>query len=184
MATVFVNDEYLTAVADAIRTKGGTSASLVFPQGFVDAIAAIETGGTQGLIFSKAHVYEFTTGAESATMTIPLDLETSPVFAMLMINDTLPVAPSGKIYPLSAIGLHAQKTGEPGTDSLTANITFVRGIYGGSKMTYSFDVGTITFSPSSVLFTITKTVSGYQYLFPPNKKFKVLVCESNFDVPL
>lgn len=35
----------LTAVADAIRTKGGTSASLAFPTGFVDAIEAIETGG-------------------------------------------------------------------------------------------------------------------------------------------
>lgn len=35
----------LTSIANAIRTKGGTSASLAFPQGFVDAIDAIETGG-------------------------------------------------------------------------------------------------------------------------------------------
>lgn len=34
----------LTAVANAIRTKGGTSASLAFPAGFVSAIQAIETG--------------------------------------------------------------------------------------------------------------------------------------------
>ena len=40
-----VNDTDLTAVADAIRTKGGTTASLVFPGGFVSAISAIETGG-------------------------------------------------------------------------------------------------------------------------------------------
>jgi len=38
-------DTDLTAVANAIRTKGGTSAQLVFPSGFVDAIDAIETGG-------------------------------------------------------------------------------------------------------------------------------------------
>lgn len=38
-------DTDLTAVANAIRTKGGTSASLAFPAGFVDAIDAIETGG-------------------------------------------------------------------------------------------------------------------------------------------
>lgn len=38
-------DADLAAVADAIRTKGGTSASLTFPNGFVDAIDAIETGG-------------------------------------------------------------------------------------------------------------------------------------------
>lgn len=35
----------LTSVANAIRTKGGTSAALAFPAGFVDAIDAIETGG-------------------------------------------------------------------------------------------------------------------------------------------
>ena len=45
MATYLTNDTDLEAVADAIRTKGGTSADLVFPQGFVDAIDAIETGG-------------------------------------------------------------------------------------------------------------------------------------------
>ena len=35
----------LTSVANAIRVKGGTSASLAFPAGFVDAIGDIETGG-------------------------------------------------------------------------------------------------------------------------------------------
>lgn len=45
MATYLTNDTDLGAVADAIRTKGGTSADLVFPQGFVDAIDAISGGG-------------------------------------------------------------------------------------------------------------------------------------------
>jgi len=40
-----VNDTDLTAIADAIRAKGGTSAPLVYPTGFVSAIEAIETGG-------------------------------------------------------------------------------------------------------------------------------------------
>ncbi|MBQ1716811.1 MAG: leucine-rich repeat protein [Ruminococcus sp.] len=35
----------LTLVANAIRTKGGTSAQLAFPSGFVSAIDAIPTGG-------------------------------------------------------------------------------------------------------------------------------------------
>ena len=35
----------LTSVANAIRTKGGTSAQLAFPAGFVSAIDAIPTGG-------------------------------------------------------------------------------------------------------------------------------------------
>lgn len=41
-------DADLTSVANAIRTKGGTSAQLAFPAGFVDAIDAIETGGGGG----------------------------------------------------------------------------------------------------------------------------------------
>ena len=36
-------DADLTNVADAIRTKGGTSAALAFPAGFVSAIEAIGT---------------------------------------------------------------------------------------------------------------------------------------------
>ena len=40
-----VLDAGLTSVADAIRQKGGTSASLAFPQGFVDAIGNISGGG-------------------------------------------------------------------------------------------------------------------------------------------
>ena len=39
-----VLDAGLTSVADAIRQKGGTSASLTFPQGFVDAIGEISGG--------------------------------------------------------------------------------------------------------------------------------------------
>lgn len=38
-------DSDLTSVANAIRTKGGTSAQLAFPQGFVDAVDAIQTDG-------------------------------------------------------------------------------------------------------------------------------------------
>lgn len=38
-------DASLEDVADAIRAKGGTSASLSFPVDFVNAIDAIETGG-------------------------------------------------------------------------------------------------------------------------------------------
>lgn len=45
MSNYLATDTDLTAVADAIRTKGGTSASLAFPAGFVSAIADIPTGG-------------------------------------------------------------------------------------------------------------------------------------------
>ena len=40
-------DSDLTSVANAIRTKGGTSGSLAFPAGFVSAIEAISGGGSE-----------------------------------------------------------------------------------------------------------------------------------------
>lgn len=44
MAEYLTNDTDLKKVADAIRAKGGTSAPLAYPSGFVSAIQAIQTG--------------------------------------------------------------------------------------------------------------------------------------------
>lgn len=41
----YVNQSDLVSVANAIRVKGGTSEALVFPDGFVGAVQAIQTGG-------------------------------------------------------------------------------------------------------------------------------------------
>lgn len=46
MANYIASDTDLTAVANAIRTKGGTSAELEFPSGFVSAVQAIPSGGS------------------------------------------------------------------------------------------------------------------------------------------
>ena len=51
MANYLATDTDLTAVANAIRTKGGTSAQLTFPHGFVDAIEAISGGGGEVDLF-------------------------------------------------------------------------------------------------------------------------------------
>lgn len=45
MADYLVTDTELTAIADAIRTKGGTSSALEFPTGFVTEIGNISGGG-------------------------------------------------------------------------------------------------------------------------------------------
>lgn len=44
MAYKTIQDSSLASVADAIRTKGGTTATLTFPGGFVSAIDAIKVG--------------------------------------------------------------------------------------------------------------------------------------------
>ena len=46
MAEYLAKSEDLTAVADAIRAKGGTDAQLTFPSGFVGAVQAISAGTT------------------------------------------------------------------------------------------------------------------------------------------
>lgn len=47
MANYVVSDTSMTSVADKIREKGGTSAPLEYPQGFIDAIDAISGGGDE-----------------------------------------------------------------------------------------------------------------------------------------
>ena len=54
MAEYLTNTADLTAVADAIRAKGGTSAQLVYPAGFVSAIQAIQTGTELQIIATVA----------------------------------------------------------------------------------------------------------------------------------
>lgn len=52
MAEYLAKSEDLTAVADAIRAKGGTDAQLMFPDGFAAAVQAIPTGDsiTDGIV--------------------------------------------------------------------------------------------------------------------------------------
>ena len=44
----------MSAVADAIRTKAGSTAALAFPDGFVSAVNGIETGGGSGVTWYKS----------------------------------------------------------------------------------------------------------------------------------
>lgn len=53
-------DTDLADVADAIRLKGGTSASLFFPDDFVSAIAAIPTGGGVQPLTQFGHYFQTT----------------------------------------------------------------------------------------------------------------------------
>lgn len=74
-------DADLTSVANAIRTKGGTSASLAFPADFVSAIQAIPSGGGGN--------YEIVGGtvtlAEEAS-TISVETGFDPDYAWLSIS--------------------------------------------------------------------------------------------------
>ena len=61
MAYRKVDDTSLSSVADAIREKGGTSDTLVFPDGFVTAIEAIKAGGGGGssVVTKDVNFYDY-----------------------------------------------------------------------------------------------------------------------------
>ena len=61
-------DADLTSVANAIRTKGGTSAQLEFPDGFVDAIGDIQTGS--GYTLDEVSTPGFPTVSDDVVMTV------------------------------------------------------------------------------------------------------------------
>lgn len=73
-------DADLTSVANAIRTKGGTSGALSFPNGFISAVEAIETAqwteqtvSTAGAVTQALDpyvIYHFTGALTSLTVTL------------------------------------------------------------------------------------------------------------------
>lgn len=98
MSNYIASSTDLTSVANAIRTKGGTSAQLAFPAGFVSAIEAIPTGG--GSTPPRLLNYEEITLASTATSANKLTVQLTPsdhCFVLIMI-DTYPASPDSTEY--------------------------------------------------------------------------------------
>ena len=77
MTDYIATDTDLTAVANAIRTKGGTSAALEWPSGFSSAIAAIPTGiAPTGTIQITSNGTHDVTDYATAEVAVPLTLGT------------------------------------------------------------------------------------------------------------
>lgn len=68
MAEYLINATDLTKVASAIREKGGTSASLVYPAGFVSAIQEIQTGAPLQIIVTTSAGATVTATKDSKTV--------------------------------------------------------------------------------------------------------------------
>lgn len=77
MSDYIVDGADLTSVANAIRAKGGTSAQLQFPQGFVNAIGnisteeiTIQTDGAVTQALDAGKIYHFTGSLTALTITL------------------------------------------------------------------------------------------------------------------
>jgi hypothetical protein len=133
-------DTDLTSVANAIRVKGGTSAQLAFPAGFVSAIDAIPTGGgdpwelvadyTSDAVATivEAHIPE---GKQNARYyKVEIDAEfTGSEFPYWGINDTYSVYDLAKPgdTPFVFVGFVARKTIEKNGAVDASNTVFGMG---------------------------------------------------------
>lgn len=97
-----VNSQDLTVVAEAIRTKGNTTESLVFPGGFAQAIADIKAGedveqatptitvDSSGLITASATQAAGLVPAGTKSVTQQLPVKTAQTFVPTTFNQSIP----------------------------------------------------------------------------------------------
>lgn len=94
MSNYITTDTELTSVANAIRTKGGTSLPLTYPNGFVSAIENIPSGGGGGdIVFN----------ADRSTLTLSDNVITIPDYCAYYAPVTSVNIPSTTI----AVGAYA-----------------------------------------------------------------------------
>ena len=137
-------DADLTAVANAIRTKGGTSAALAFPAGFVTAIGAISGGGSvqTGTV----------AGNGSADITIPVNGTVSAIIVYTEDFSTGVNYENVEVTAVSGVGFWGA--------ALASALTPTRALY---KAESSYTTGTyVTFATGSVTLRPTSTGSGNQ----------------------
>lgn len=106
-------DRDLTSIANAIRTKRGTSAQLAFPQGFVDAVEAVEIGGGDNAVFA---LKDFVIGPNkwTAQNDIPNVLKTG---GCLHIVFTMQTNSSSSGLSIFSFGVGALSQWSPGTSN-------------------------------------------------------------------
>lgn len=80
-------DADLTSVANAIRTKGGTSAQLAFPAGFVSAIQAISGGGGGGSDSYEIVDGTFTLASAGKSKSLSISFQPEHFIVYALIDD-------------------------------------------------------------------------------------------------
>ena len=99
MSNYLVDSSDLTSVANAIRTTGGTSASLAFPDGFISAIQALGGGGSSGITEYETGTYTPTSDIARPTINFS-NTHTNPpsIIVLADSNQTLSAAANANLY--------------------------------------------------------------------------------------
>ena len=131
-----VKDSSLTAVADAIRAKSGSSSQLIFPTGFVSEIGNISGGGSNGLEIVSG---TFTLSSSSKSKSLSIDFQPDN-FVVYALNSTFPTDNNWK----TLIGFMSQF----GSDWWVINRYGASNINGATRAAsnHSYSDGTFTFS--------------------------------------
>lgn len=113
MADYLTTDTELTSIANAIRTKGGTSASLTYPTGFVTAINNIPTGSTPTLIsknITANGTYNASSdnadGYSSVQVLVPTKGDLLVTDSLGTLNTSSTTATTVKTISVSSLGLY------------------------------------------------------------------------------
>ena len=155
MAEYLTNTTDLTKVATAIREKGGTSDSLVYPDGFVTAIQAIQTGTELQIIVSV------TSGATVTATKGSLSVSGTSV------NETCTlIVPEAGTWSIKATynGQTSDTKSVTFTDSYTTSLSFFRAtitvtVESGASIALKKSGTTIATKTSNgtAVFTVTET---------------------------
>ena len=155
MAEYLTNTTDLTKVASAIREKGGTSASLVYPDGFVTAIQAIQTGTELQIIATV------TSGA-----TVTATKGNKVVSGTSVNNSCTLIVPEAGTWSVKATlsGQTSNTKNITFTDSYTTSLTFFSAtitvnVESGATVTLKKGGTTIATKTSNgtAVFTVTET---------------------------
>lgn len=104
MAEYLVQSENLSAVANAIRSKGETSAQLTFPNGFIDAIGAIK--GLPDGVLKLAYGTYTPTSSGNYSISMKHNFGVYPSFALFFAElNGISMADFGQ-YSVSAISIY------------------------------------------------------------------------------
>lgn len=144
MADYLVTDTELTSVANAIRTKGGTSANLSFPTGFVSAIQAIGGGGiipVGSLSITDNGTFDVTNYA-SAEVNVPqIEVETGTFTPSSDVTDALiNFTNTHSTYPSLVVIIDQSTTKLPDTSAYYATcmaVMNVKDLFGNGAPSYN-----------------------------------------------
>ena len=153
----------LTNIADAIRSKGGTTDQLTLA-GMVDAINAIQTGGGDGL---KYDIGEFVLDADvkARDPSLPHNLGEVPEFILVWTDDFAglseenPAAQQcnlGYIWLKNLTGMLQRLTSTISDDSFTVNLNLLSGDYRIRPLA-STSVAYLTGQPTAEYFGLNQT---------------------------